>query len=472
MVIFLSSIDFEVQGTDLLADPIYRFIYFTTPTNENPEEVTERAIIDSLWLQRLRGIRQLQNVRWVFPAGEHTRFQHVLGAMHLGGRFARRLYRSLKKTKPRCPSRNFVEETLRLAGLVHDVGHGPFGHFFDHNFLLPKFGITHEDLGQKIIIDELGPILKKINRSPNGYFSEKARIEPKHLAFLIKKKAAGADMPEWLRMLKSVVTGIYNIDNLDYVARDSFMCGFTEMPMSVERLLHYSFFTEKGFTLHSKGVDSLKMFLDFRAYMYSSAYFHRTVRALDLHLKEIFQKTLWLLQKDNPMNNLPGYQGLTEEHLIGQLKQWHDSRNRRKRELFAEWEKLLSRETKWKMIAQMEEEYSNTSPLLSLATSETLEQRIRERLPDRLKTEPLQVDIASLDPRPENIVQMGDEQLYIFDQNTEGISTHKLVEYLKDVPSLKVQCRLYALNRNNEKDLVQAFQDAVKERQPSETTST
>jgi HD superfamily phosphohydrolase len=463
--------DFEVQGTDLLADPIYRFIYFTVPTNENPSEVTERTIIDSPWLQRLRGIRQLENVRWVFPAGEHTRFQHALGAMHLGGRFARRLYHSLKKTKPRCPSANLFEETLRIAGLVHDVGHGPFGHFFDHNFLLPKFKITHEDIGQKIIVEKLGPFLEKIKRSPNGYFLERERIEPKYLAFLIKKSGAGTNMPEWLKILKPVVTGIYTIDNLDYVARDSCMCGFTELPMSVERLLHYSFFTKKGFTLHAKGVDSLKMFLDFRAYMYSSAYFHRTVRALDLHLKEIFQKTLKLLVKENPMDNLPDYLKLTEESLIGAIKQWQKSKSREKQELSRDWTKLLSREKKWKMIAQKEESYGATSALLNITSPSSLEQRIRENLPSNLKTTPLQIDLASQDPRPENVTKMGDEQLYILDQNELEPSSHRLHEYLKDIPSLKIQCRLYALDRNNEEDLTRAFDQAMSGRPPSEVAS-
>jgi HD superfamily phosphohydrolase len=468
---FLSSMDFEVRGTDLLADPIYRFLYFTVPVEENSDEITERAIIDSPWIQRLRGIRQLQNVRWVFPSGEHTRFQHVLGAMHLGGRFARRLYPSLRKIKPRCPSSNFVEETLRLAGLLHDVGHGPFGHFFDHNFLKPRFGVTHEDVGQKIIVNELGSLLKKISRSPNGGFSNKEKIEPEHLAFLIRKMGIGANMPEWVKVLKPVVTGIYNIDNLDYVARDSFMCGFTEMPLSVERLLHYSFFTKKGFTLHSKGVDSLKMFLDFRAYMYSGVYFHRTVRALDLHLKEVFQRTLKLVQKENPMDNLPSYLELTEESLIGEVRKWQKAKGKEKQELFSAWEKLLRRETKWKMVAQKEEEYGKTPALLSPASSLSLEQRIREILPGNLKAEPLQIDIASQDPRPENVTQMGDEQLYVFDQNTKEVSTHKLDEYLKDVPSLKIQCRLYALNRDHEQDLARAFHQATGERPPSEETS-
>jgi hypothetical protein len=467
----LSSIDFEVQGTDLLADPIYRFIYFTAPTNENPNEVTERNIIDSPWLQRLRGIRQLQNVRWVFPAGEHSRFQHSLGAMHLGGRFARRLYRSLKKIKPKCPSRNFVEETLRLAGIVHDVGHGPFGHFFDHNFLLPKFKTTHEDIGQKIIVEQLGSLIKKINRSPNGYFSEKNAIKPEYLAFLIKKGGSSANIPEWVKMLKPVVTGIYNIDNLDYVARDSFMCGISEIPLSVERLLHYSFFTKKGFTLHIKGVDSLKMFLDFRAYMYSSAYFHRTVRALDLHLKEIFQKTLNLLVKENPTENLQDYLGLTEEFLIGAVRQWHQSKSREKQELAKAWARLLSRQTKWKMIAQKEESYCTISGLLEKPSAASIEQRIRERLPDNLKTTPLQIDLASQDPRPENLTQMGDEQLYILEQNTLEPSSHRLGEYLKDMPSLKVQCRLYASDRNNEEVLARAFDQALSGRPPSEVTS-
>ena len=85
--------DNEYEGTSLFADPIHRYISFTVPTKKS--EVTEKALIDSPWVQRLRYIYQLQSARWVYPSAEHSRFQHSLGAMHLAGEFAKHLYPSL-----------------------------------------------------------------------------------------------------------------------------------------------------------------------------------------------------------------------------------------------------------------------------------------------------------------------------------------------------------------------------------------
>ena len=133
------------EGLALFADPIHEYIPFTVPMERTPGacEVTEKDLIDAPWVQRLRYINQLQSARWVFPGAEHSRFQHSLGAMHVAGRFARQLYPSLCALEPSCPSLPYVEEVLRMAALLHDVGHGPFGHFFDENHLA-QYGIGHE----------------------------------------------------------------------------------------------------------------------------------------------------------------------------------------------------------------------------------------------------------------------------------------------------------------------------------------
>ena len=120
-------------------------------------------------MQRLRRVPQLQSARWVFPAAEHSRFQHSLGAMHLAGRFAHQLHPSLQAEFPDAPSAPLFEELMRMAGLLHDVGHGPFGHFFDDNFLA-DFDLTHELLGQRIIREELADLLRGLRRSPSGPF--------------------------------------------------------------------------------------------------------------------------------------------------------------------------------------------------------------------------------------------------------------------------------------------------------------
>jgi len=83
------------DGLALIADPIHQYILFTVPEGKSAAEMTEQTIIDSPWMQRLRRIYQLQSARWVYPAAEHSRFQHSLGTMHMAGEFAKSIYPSL-----------------------------------------------------------------------------------------------------------------------------------------------------------------------------------------------------------------------------------------------------------------------------------------------------------------------------------------------------------------------------------------
>jgi len=231
------------EGLALIADPIHSYIQFTVPGPHHPRETTEKALIDTAWVQRLRAIAQLQSARWVFPSAEHSRFQHSLGAMHVAGRFARHLYPSLREVAPDCPSQVYVEELLRTAALLHDIGHGPFCHFFDENFLA-GLGLTHERISQELVCGDLAPIIRGLRRSPSGPFARGEELEPEHLACLIGKGPDGraGRRPRWLTLLRPLLSGVYTADNLDYVLRDSYMCGVAIGPVDLDRLLHYSFF--------------------------------------------------------------------------------------------------------------------------------------------------------------------------------------------------------------------------------------
>ncbi len=175
----------DLQHESLSHDPVHGYIPFISSVNGD-RETAERDIIDHPWIQRLRQIHQLQTAWWVYPTAEHTRFQHVVGSMHLASRATDALYESLLRVCPDLPSRGYVECLIRMAALLHDVGHGPFGHFLDEHFLR-GFGLTHEILGGAIITGELRQLLGGIRRNPNSRLEDGEQLDPAQIAFLITR---------------------------------------------------------------------------------------------------------------------------------------------------------------------------------------------------------------------------------------------------------------------------------------------
>jgi HD superfamily phosphohydrolase len=341
-------------AVNLISDPIHGYVELTKrlPPAESraagfaDEDVAEDDLLDSAWLQRLRRISQLQSARWVFPTAEHSRFTHGLGVMHEAGLWGRSLYPSLRSSLPflapgeAIPSEGLVVETLRVAGLLHDVGHGPFAHFFDDRFLSlfpapadPRRPgaktLSHEDLSQLIIERELGPVIRGLRRAPGtgperDRFADGEVIDPRWVSFLVSKPALeDASMPGWVRVLQPLLSGVFTVDNLDYVRRDAYLTGVSMGPVDAERLRRYSFISERGLTLYESGLGALEMFLTARLFMYRHVYLHRTVRAIDLDLAEVFAPSIRAVFGDgSPAERLAAFADLDEYALLHQAAGW------------------------------------------------------------------------------------------------------------------------------------------------------
>jgi HD superfamily phosphohydrolase len=416
------------SAVNLISDPIHGYVELTkrlSPAEADaaglpPEEAAEEDLLDTAWVQRLRRISQLQSARWVFPTAEHSRFTHGLGVMHEAGAWARSLFPSLRAALVEAgepvPSEGLVVETMRVAGLLHDVGHGPFAHFFDDH-VLSRFHapsdprrtvgkpLTHEDLSQVIVERELGSLIRGLRRAPGSVaqrdaFDDGEAIDPRWVSFIVSKPAlADGEMPRWVRWLQPLLSGVFTVDNLDYVRRDAYMTGVA-VDIDVERLRRYTFISGSGLTLYEPGLGALEMFLTARLFMYQQVYFHRTVRAIDLDLAEVFAPSIRAIFGDgSPVERLTAYADLDEYALLHQAARWA-----RGESVAAEpgegdgtvtptvaeaWRAILLRQPSWRADAEIRAEYeAGARPDAEIAS-------LGEPDPGRVA-----IDLAVIDARP------------------------------------------------------------------------
>jgi uncharacterized protein len=462
----------QMWAVNLVSDPIHGYIELTKRLTDDharrlglePERSSEGDLLDSAWLQRMRRISQLQSARWVFPTAEHSRFTHSLGVMHEAGLWARHLYPSLKATlaasrasgaggasddggraagsgasaaspasggagatatatstatAAATPSEGLVVETMRLAGLLHDVGHGPFAHFFDEHVLChfpappdPRRrskSLTHEDLSQLIIEHELGGLIRAIRRAPGAVPERDAlrpdeSIDPRWLSFLIGKPAmSDPSMPVWLRWLQPLLSGVFTVDNLDYVRRDAYLIGVSTGPVDVERLRRYSFIGPSGLSLYEPGLGALEMFLTARLFMYQQIYYHRSVRAIDLDLAGVFRPSILAIFGDrSPADDLGHYADLDEYALLHQAALWARGEalsdkpapgdGRVTPEVGRAWQAILLRRPRWHAESELRRNYESPerTDVLTAARAEL----------GPAEDGRVAVDLAEIDARP------------------------------------------------------------------------
>jgi HD superfamily phosphohydrolase len=461
-------------AVNLISDPIHGYVELTKrlePAEARaaglPDEAaTEEAILDTAWLQRLRRISQLQSARWVYPTAEHSRFTHGLGVMHEAGLWARSLYPSLRGALAAAgervlPSEGLVVETMRIAGLLHDVGHGPFAHFFDDHVLAafpapadPRRPgaktLSHEDLSQLIVERELGDLIRGLRRAPGttperDVFGAGESIDPRWVSFLVSKPAlSDPGMPRWLRWLQPLFSGVFTVDNLDYVRRDAYLTGVSAGPVDAERLRRYAFVSDRGLTLYESGLGALEMFLTARLFMYQQVYLHRTVRAIDLDLAEVFGPSIRaIFGAESPAAALSAFADLDEYSLIHQAAMWARGEHvagpgeaapvpgdgRVTGEIAAGWRGILLRQPRWRSEREVRVAYeAGAYPA--------------ERVAELGATEPgkVAIDLAIVDARPAD-ASATDSLLAI--ESRDGGSHLRLSDALARIPAFFLVGRRY-----------------------------
>lgn len=234
----------------IINDPVYGFI-----------TISDDLIFDIVahpYYQRLRRIHQMALAYLVYPGAVHTRLHHSLGAYHL---------MCLAVTELRNKGTVISKEeeiAVKVAILLHDVGHGPFSHALENKFLS---GVHHETLSlqiMQVMNEDLGGQLKLAIEIFTGQYPRK--------------------------FLHQLISGQLDVDRMDYLTRDSFFTGVSEGVIGYDRILKMLVVHEDELMVEEKGIYSIEKFLVARRQMYWQVYLHKTVMSAEVMLGNILKR--------------------------------------------------------------------------------------------------------------------------------------------------------------------------------------
>ncbi len=274
----------------------------------------ELEIIDNPIFQRLRRIKQLSGAHLTYPAAQHTRFEHSLGVMHIASQAGYVL-------KEKGILKSHEIKILRLAGLLHDIGHGPFSHLFEE--IIQQKKISHEDFGKAIILkSEIGDTLTK-----NGFDKK-----------FITKVAFGESKYQYLN---EIISGTLSADMMDYLLRDGYFTGAEHAKIDHKRLTQSLDVHKKKLALERSALYSFESMMYSRYQMFKAVYFHKTVRAAEVMMIEALR-----LSDDEygfTSFNINEFVKLTDEYILSLLLSSKSSKLRKARQLAEDYQnrKLL-----------------------------------------------------------------------------------------------------------------------------------
>ena len=258
----------KLSETKVLKDPVHSYIHI------NYEVVWN--CLDSKEFQRLRRIRQLGGDFQVYPTAEHSRFSHSLGVYEI----VRRMVTEIKSLSMELSEYDKI--CVMLAGLLHDVGHGPFSHAFEH-----ITNHSHEDYTAKIILGEteLNQVLTEVSpRLPEDIVSIIEHNHPNDI-------------------LNQIISGQLDADRMDYLLRDSYFSATSYGQFDLERILRTMRVrkideNKKALVVKYTGIHSVEDYIMARYQMYWQVYYHPVARSYEAVFIQLFNR-LKDIFKDN-----------------------------------------------------------------------------------------------------------------------------------------------------------------------------
>ena len=260
----------RLDETKVLKDPVHSYIHIHYEVIWN--------CLDSKEFQRLRRIRQLGGDFQVYPTAEHSRFSHSLGVYEI-------VRRMVTEVKSLCVELTEYDKVcVMLAGLLHDVGHGPFSHAFEH-----ITNHSHEEYTAKIILGntELNAILRAV--------SEKLPLD---IVSIIQHTHEND-------ILNQIVSGQLDADRMDYLLRDSYFTATSYGQFDLERILRTMRVRKtaegrKVIVVKYTGIHSVEDYIMARYQMYWQVYYHPVARSYEAVFIQLFNrlKDIFKVDKD------------------------------------------------------------------------------------------------------------------------------------------------------------------------------
>ncbi len=387
-------------------DPIHGFIKLSE---------VETKIINSKPYQRLRRIKQLSGGHFVYPTAEHTRFGHCMGAMFLAGLLSNRILPSIDELDSL--------QDVRVAALLHDLGHGPFSHVYE-DVLLEKRKMNHEDVTEWLICNsEIGDIL------------EDAGISKHRIADLVR----GRRRTKKDGVISGIVAGQIDVDKMDYLIRDSFYCGVNYGLVDIHRLissLEVSKNMDVEFDINARG--AIESFLVARYEMFLNVYYHKAVRAVEVMLVKLMNaadSVLGLTDFSTPEEFLQ----LDDISLISRARKVDPNESEDAKEVNEMMTALDSRtlyKSSFEKILHTDDRFVSKI-LTKRKVRESIEEEIAEKA--GVPAEDVIVDVPTLPSVPYNPYQSNPMEIKIF----EIIDGKKVSRNLSEISNIAEMMKVY-----------------------------